>query len=53
MKVFLFTLAAGLMLSAAFGAERWDHIQTPQAKDDGTVPEQDDVQLVFSLAYDF
>ena len=31
----------------------WDHIQTPQAKDDGTVPEKNDYQLVFSLAYDF
>jgi putative salt-induced outer membrane protein YdiY len=31
----------------------WDHIQTPQAKEDGTLPEQDDYQLVFSLAYDF
>lgn len=31
----------------------WDHIQTPQAKDDGTVPEKNDYQLVVSLAYDF
>jgi hypothetical protein len=31
----------------------WDYIHTPQAKDDGTVPEQSDYQLVFSLAYDF
>lgn len=31
----------------------WDYIQTPQAKDDGTVPHQSDYQLVFSLAYDF
>jgi hypothetical protein len=31
----------------------WDHIQTPQTTADGTVPEQDDYQIVFSLAYDF
>ena len=31
----------------------WDHIQTPQAKDDGTLPEKDDYQIVLSLAYDF
>jgi hypothetical protein len=31
----------------------WDHIQTPQAMEDGTVPKKDDYQLIFSLAYDF
>ena len=31
----------------------WDYIHTPQAKDDGTVPKQNDYQLVLSLAYDF
>ena len=31
----------------------WDYIDNPQAKDDGTVPEQSDYQLVLSLAYDF
>lgn len=31
----------------------WDYIHKPQAKDDGTVPKQNDYQLVVSLAYDF
>ena len=30
----------------------WDYINTPQQRDDGTFPEKDDYQLVFSLAYD-
>ncbi len=31
----------------------WDRIQTPQAKEDLTIPEKDDYQVVLSLAYDF
>ncbi|MEE9367731.1 MAG: DUF481 domain-containing protein [Pontiella sp.] len=31
----------------------WDRIEKPQAKTDGSVPEQDDYQLIVSLAYDF
>ena len=31
----------------------WDRTEEPQAAEDGTVPEQDDYQLIFSLSYDF
>lgn len=31
----------------------WDRIEKPQAAADGTVPKQDDYQLIVSLAYDF
>lgn len=31
----------------------WDHIRKPQADDTGAVPEQDDFQLIVSLAYEF
>lgn len=31
----------------------WDRVQNPTADSDGTLPEQDDYQLIFSLAYDF
>lgn len=31
----------------------WDHTQTPQQTADGTVPDQNDYQLIFSLGYDF
>jgi hypothetical protein len=31
----------------------WDRIEKPQAAADGSVPKQDDYQLVFGLAYDF
>lgn len=31
----------------------WDRVEQPTANEDGVVPEQDDYQLIFSLAYDF
>jgi hypothetical protein len=31
----------------------WDRIEKPQPAADGSVPKQDDYQLVLSLAYDF
>ncbi|MDF7808103.1 DUF481 domain-containing protein [Pontiellaceae bacterium B12219] len=31
----------------------WDRIQDPQAASDGTLPKQDDYQMIVSLAYDF
>ncbi len=31
----------------------WDRVEKPQANEDGTTPEQDDYQIVVSLAYEF
>ena len=31
----------------------WDRVEKPQAASDGTLPKQDDYQVVVSLAYDF
>ncbi|MDF7826082.1 DUF481 domain-containing protein [Pontiellaceae bacterium B12227] len=31
----------------------WDRVQNPQADSDGSIPKQDDYQLIVSLAYDF
>ncbi|HEY5809273.1 MAG TPA: DUF481 domain-containing protein [Povalibacter sp.] len=31
----------------------WDRIEEPRAEADGTVPEQDDYRLIFSIGYDF
>ena len=31
----------------------WDRIQDPQARADGSIPEQDDYRLIIGLAYDF
>jgi len=31
----------------------WDRVQRPQAKDDGTVPERDDFQLILGISYEF
>jgi putative salt-induced outer membrane protein YdiY len=31
----------------------WDHIESPQPLEDGSIPLQDDYQLIVSLAYDF
>ncbi|MDF7802019.1 DUF481 domain-containing protein [Pontiellaceae bacterium B1224] len=31
----------------------WDRIETPETAADGSVPKQDDYQLILSLAYDF
>ena len=31
----------------------WDHIGKPARRDDGTIPERNDTQMIFSLAWDF
>jgi long-subunit fatty acid transport protein len=31
----------------------WDRIKDPQANADGSVPEQDDYQIILGLGYDF
>ena len=31
----------------------WDHISKPTSRDDGTIPERNDTQLVLSIEYDF
>ena len=31
----------------------WDRIEEPRANADGSVPEQDDYRLIFSIGYDF
>jgi len=31
----------------------WDRIEDPQPNSEGTVPEQDDYQLIIALSYDF
>jgi putative salt-induced outer membrane protein YdiY len=31
----------------------WDHIQSPQQRDDGTVPEKNDIRLIAGISLDF
>ncbi len=47
---FSFDLVKDLDLDVSF---IWDRIEKPQAASDGTLPKQDDYQIVVSLAYDF
>jgi hypothetical protein len=31
----------------------WDRTEKPQRQEDGTLPEKDDLRLIFGLGYDF